>query len=457
MDSVGKAASRSLGLSVPVRRPPSNALAFRLFLVLVVFTLLSIPGRLEFLGVFRPTVTLVVLVGLLILMRRTSGEKDPSRTTLLLNVLVGYVVVTLPFIQWPGSVLRFGLENFVKAIVFFYFCVQLVDDTQRLRLFIYVVLGCQIFRVLEPLTLHLTTGYWGSAAYMADGRFMDRLSGAPSDIINPNGLAFVVLTAIPFMHYLLGGSPSRSARLLYLLLLVPLLYALLLTGSRSGMVGLVVVGGFILLNSKRKALMAMCVGIAALAMISTMDADQRDRYLSIFDRQTQNAATATGRLEGVTRDLDVAMTRPIFGHGIGTSREALANIAGVDQYSHNLYTETFIEIGVVGLSIYLAVLISIVGNVRAVSAALRVAKASNGSSKTSRRAMELSFCQRCGVATLGWVIMCATFSLASYGLSEFYWYMTAGISVALKRIVDMSFLGETLPPALNRTRKGEEV
>lgn len=413
-----------------------NSLAFRLFIVLIVFTLLSIPSRFPVLGVIRPTVLLIALITFLIFMAsRDPANRDHSNTTRFLNILIIYMVITIPFVQWPGSALRFGLEGFIKVAVFFYFAVHLIDSFQKLRMFVFVVMGCQVLRVLEPLYLHLTTGYWGSAAYIGGGEFMARLSGAPSDIVNPNGLAFVVLTAIPFMHYLLGGSSSKALRVLYVLLLPPMLYAFILTGSRSGMIGLLVVYGFIMLRSRHKLVLCMLAAVAAIVMIGTMSEELQDRYLSIVDRDTRNAATSEGRIEGVFGDLRVAMNRPVFGHGIGTSREALWNLSRRDQISHNLYTEVLIELGLVGLVLYLRVLVSILVNVRSAIQEMGRVRQSNERCLGAIKAGRLDFYLRCSEAVLAWFVLSLVFSLASYGLSEFYWYIVAGLSVVLKNLL----------------------
>jgi putative inorganic carbon (hco3(-)) transporter len=413
-----------------------RSIAFALFMVLVVFTLLNMPSRIPVLGVVRPTILLVALISVLIMASLSQVRtKDTSKTTRYLNLLILYVVLTLPFVEWPGSVLRFGIEGFVKVAVFFYFAVYLVDSYQRLRIFIFTFLACQVIRVLEPLYLHLTTGYWGSRAHMGGVDFMDRLAGAPHDIINPNGLAFVVLTALPFLHYLLGGSPKIVARLLYVALLPPILYAFILTGSRSGMVGLLVLYGIIMLRSRHKLLLGAAAALATVALLGVMSADLSDRYRSITDADTRHAATAQGRLSSITGELRVGLERPLLGHGLGTSREALANVAGRDQIAHNLYTEVFIELGAIGLAIYLLFLFSVFINVRSVGQEQRRLRDAPHTGADPPVADRLAFYQRLADATLVYFLMALVFSLASYGLSNHYWYMVAGLSVALRGLM----------------------
>ena len=411
--------------------PAKNA--FFLFLVLIVFTLLSVPTRVPVLGYLRPTVLLVAVIAVLIMVASNASRRPETPDTMRkLNVLFLYMLLTVPFVQWPGSVIRFGLEGFVKAAVFFYFTVYLVTTHKRLIQFIATIVTCQVIRVLEPLYLHITTGYWGGAAHMGGGEFMDRLSGAPSDIINPNGLAFVVLTTIPFLHYLLGGSPKAILKTVYVLLLPALLYALVLTGSRSGMIGLVVVFGFICYRSRHRTILIALGGIAVVGMLAVMTPDMRDRYLSIVDRtSTRHAATSEGRVEGVMQDFAVIKQRPLFGYGVGTSREALANVSGRDQISHNLYTEVLIELGVLGFLLYIRVLVSIGANVASVGKMKLPSSLRGEPNGRSQDSGVVAYYLRVREAAMAWFVMCLAFSLASYGLSEFYWYMVAGLSVAL--------------------------
>lgn len=426
------------------QRRSADPPGFALFIVLVVFTLLSVPSRWPALGIVRPTLLIVVVVAIQIIVHGGSPQQaDASRTTRRLNLLIGYILLTIPFVEWPGSVVRFGVENLLKVVVFFYFAAYLVDSFRRMRILIGAFVTCQVIRVLEPLYLHVTTGYWGDAASVGDGEFLARLSGAPSDIINPNGLAFVVLSVLPFLHYLLWGSGRKLYRLLYVILLPAVLYAFMLTGSRSGLVGLVVLVGFMVWRSPHRVTAILAAAVASVAMVSVMDAGMRERYLSLAETGTKHDVTRQGRIEGVEKDVQLGMRRPLFGHGLGTSVEALTHFRGRAQISHNLYTEAFIELGIVGLVLYLRVLLSILSNVRAVGPALKELARESLAGPIMMRPEDVAYAGNLAEAVYAWVVMCLVFSLASYGLSEFYWYMVAGISVALRNVVSMDITTPT--------------
>ena len=277
---------------------------------------------------------------------------------------------------------------------------------------------------------------------------MERLSGAPNDIINPNGLAFVVLTALPFIHYVLGGSKQSLVRLIYAALFTALLYALVLTGSRSGLIGLLVLTGAIILQSNHRMALLAIAGIVGVVLVGLMSNDLKDRYLSIADNATKNAATVVGRKQHLLDEIRVWSRRPLIGHGLGTSSEALSNQANRYQPSHNLYTEILVELGVFGLAIYLLFLASIFRNISAARSTVAALKG-----KVDREAVvRLAFYERCVTATLVFVVTCLVFSIASYGLSELYWYMIAGLTVAMRSLINAE-RGPVVPVSGRRSRK----
>jgi|WetSurMetagenome_2_1015567.scaffolds.fasta_scaffold00064_33 putative inorganic carbon (hco3(-)) transporter len=399
---------------------------YYIYLLFITSWFLHLGTRIPALGMIRFDLILVLVLFVTIFF----GNKDKevissirsSSTDKLLKILLIYMVVTLPFVEWPGSVLRFGIASLVKAVVFYYFTIYFVTTEPRLKTFMTVFLACQSIRIIEPVYLHLTQGYWGSHATMQGWEFMNRLSGSPSDIVNPNGLAFICLTVIPFYYFI--SRVSIMNRIIACAVIPLSVYALLLTGSRSGMVGLLFISAVIFLKSKKKIVLILLFILGIALSINLMDADFKDRYESIISSDTKNAATAEGRLEGVMKDFEVALRKPLFGHGIGNSREANVNFDNRDQPSHNLYTEVAQELGFVGLALFIMIIISIVGNFRKSRKILIDKKINNVYLNSMNDAM------------LVWLYMNIMFSFASYGLTSYEWYLFAGLSVVLKLIIE---------------------
>jgi O-antigen ligase len=407
---------------------PSGGASFSIYIAYLAFTFLNVPSRIPALGLIRPTVVFVAILALACLLNlEKTSERLRGPTTKWLTVLLIYILVTLPFVQWPGSVLRLNLEIFVRSIAFYFFTVALVDTPSRLRVFVLSFVSLQVFRAMEPLWLHLTEGYWGSWTHLGGGELMDRLSGAPADVINPNGLAYVVVTVIPFLHFWALSNRTFAKTLVYIALAPLLIYTLILSQSRSGMVALAIVVMGVLYFSRQRAAVVGVIVIAAMLVIPTLGPNQLARYQSLYRSDVAGADTAAGRISGIETDLAVAAKRPIFGYGLGTSLEANYNEAGATHLSHNLYTETLIELGAVGLFIFGAYLLATWRNARDV-----LRNISGSATSEERLGAQLVWLPK---ALLVWMAMSLVFGLASYGLSEYQWYLFGGLTVVTLRML----------------------
>jgi putative inorganic carbon (hco3(-)) transporter len=415
-----------------------QSFAFWLYLMFVCSWFLHLPARVPGMENARADLLLVGLIMGLSFASSGSAPAHPAdkRSRMLLFGLLVYAVLSVPLVEWPGTVAKVGIPQFFKAFVFFYFTSTLIDTPRRLKLLLGVFLACQVFRVLEPLYLHVTEGYWGSRASMANWESMDRLSGSPYDIVNPNGLAAIVLTVIPLLHYL--TTSSVTGRLIYISVLPAVLYALVLTASRSGMIGLAAIFGLLFLKSRHKILL-VTVAVAAVAFtVPRLSADLTDRYVSIFDDSAKNAATADERVDGLKQDLEVAKRRPLFGHGLGTSKEANAHFGTYGRPSHNLYTEVLQELGLVGLVIFLAYLWSVLASMFGLARTLRQSSDAPPILWALISALQVWF----GTNLL--------FSFASYGLSSYEWYLSAGLVEVSRRMIttaDAERASEPVRPA----------
>lgn len=397
-------------------------LPFVLYMIYLVSFFLHVPSRVTFLGLIRFDLLLVGATCVLIFSKSTMrGGSLDNASKYLISIFL-YSIAVLPLVEWPGSVISNGLYGFLKGSIFYFFTVTLVLSEARLKVTIFIFLACSIFRVFEPLYLNLTTGYLGSSTYLGEGEFAGRLAGAPSDTINPNGLAFVIASVFPFLHYVFAPI-NRKTFTVYVVLVPALLYTMGLTLSRSGVLALGIIGFGIFIKSKNKFLLLL-IGIFGLMLAwSSLDSVQKDRYLSLVSEDTKQASTAQGRVTGWLVDFEVAMNKPIIGHGLGTSREANWNVAGKDQISHMLWTEIWQEIGLIGLALFALYLFAIFKNFREASNLIKI----HHSNK--------EFLYRASQAMHVWLLMNLLFSFASYGLKSYEWYLFGGLSVSLLNAV----------------------
>lgn len=402
-----------------------SSLGLKLYLLFMVSYFIHLPSRVPALGSIRFDLLLVGVIVIYIVLNSAKDRgiiEDPVSKCIFF--LLGYIVLTIPVVEWPGSVLKQNLPIFIKAIVFFFFTGKLIHTERDLKLFVAVFLACQVFRIVEPLYLHIHEGYWGSSTF-AGGGFSDRLSGAPHDIINPNGLAFIVVITFAFSHFLMYPGPM-ILRMAYFVLVPILLYTLVLTQSRSGFIGLVIVYAGIVVRSKRKMILVMLSVLVALAVFANLDRVHQERYLSInfFRSDVRGHGTAMGRVTGWMSGLGVFLQRPIVGHGLGTSTEAGWNVARQGQIAHNMYIEILQELGIIGFIIFMNFL-------------YRVIKSFTAMRKKIEEVQSVTFIKSLCYSLETVVAFLLVFSMASYGLSVYPWYLVGGFCVAMLRVLDV--------------------
>jgi len=393
-----------------------SVVTFLLFQVYQIDFFLRISNRLD-LTAIRPTLLLFALTAITLLLQKDKLDgRFRHPITRAMNRFLFVIVITLPLVEWPGSVVRFHVPQFVQAIVFLYFTVLILDTHKRLKWYLFIFVACQVVRVVEPLYLNLTQDYWGDTTHLGGGEFANRLSGAPVDVINPNELGFVVVTIIPFLHYLLftGGWLKKS---IYLFLLPPLFYALILTMSRGAFLALLVVGFVIFRESRRKLLLVLVALGVTLAGWTVMDENQRDRYLSLVSDDSAQASTAEGRIDGIFKEFKLGFRRPIVGHGLGTTPEAKTHAGMGQQASHNMYAEVMIELGIVGIALFLYFIRQIYRQI-SFSRNYLLDHAGDAFENNLFKVFKVVF----------W--MFALYSINYWGLSQYYWYNLAGLVVA---------------------------
>lgn len=392
-------------------------LPYYLFLIYMCSFFLRIPARLSFLGAIRFDLLLVLLIFAMLF-----KVEPPAKTNVAKNarLLVIYSILVIPVVTWPGTAAFQGVPALIKSVIFFFFTYKLVINEDRLKTVVYLFIGLNTLRVIEPLYLNLAHGYWGSRTSFGWEQ-IERLAGSPYDVINSNGLAFVIASILPFFHYLFATG-NWKRKLIYISVLPIFLYTMSLTLSRSGLLAIFMIYGIVFLQSSRKGLIIMLGTIALIVSFLSLNEHQKDRYLSIVDSDTQSSASAEGRLDGWTTDFLVAMKSPIFGHGLGASAEANWNYAGATNKSHNLWLEVLQELGGIGLILFIRYSVSIFQGFK---------QAKSVFEKTSGQS---SFMHSCVLAMNTWLYMNLLFSLASYGLTSYEWYLFGAFSAIVLTI-----------------------
>jgi O-antigen ligase len=269
---------------------------------------------------------------------------------------------------WMGET-SVTVENYFKLVVFYVLLVTVVRSEQDLK---WIVAAFLV--VMAGYMLHSLREYYNGRHEYRMG--ITRMIGVDVAMGDPNTFGASVLYALPFVGVFWETSPgegSRSHRLLRCLLAW---YALLsvvciiLTGSRSAFLGLLLCGILAIFRSRWR----WGILLAALALAPFLwwliPAEKQLRFETILfpELGPANAQTsADSRIDGLKLGLQLFGDNPITGCGPGAWRQA----TGALVESHCLYGQVPGELGLVGVLAFLFVVFCLWSTWRKIRAAFR--------------------------------------------------------------------------------------
>jgi len=275
----------------------------------------------------------------------------PAFIFFILAMVLSYLVSPYPDTGW------FVLDKYLKQSVFYFLVLSTVSDAQMLRK---LLIG-----FLVVMGIYLTHSYKeyrnGRHQYrMGIVRMIgvDETSGEP----NAFGATFVYALplTVPFWREasrLATRKKRLAARLLLVYLTLLSLLCVLATGSRQAFVGLVVLGVYVLLLSKRRLKNIVLLTVLAPAAWYTMPESMQNRYLTLIDPSygPKNAQeSAEGRTHGLYDGIELWEKSPVTGFGPGSHAQA----SGVGFQAHNLYGQVLGELGTFGAVAFACVVLS---------------------------------------------------------------------------------------------------
>ena len=256
------------------------------------------------------------------------------------------------------------VEDWFKVLVFYVLLVTTVHDENGLKR---LVVG-----FLAVMSLYLAH----SLREYAGGRFtyrmgISRMIGVDRTLGDPNSFGASIVFALPFVPALwradVGGRWGKVALLGYTGLSV---LCLLLTGSRSSLLGLVVWSGLFALRLRRRWLWVGLAAAAAPVMFVALPESLQTRFETIVNPDVGPAnakESGEGRVQGLLKGIELWGANPVSGIGPGAWRPATRSTIE----SHNLYGQLMGELGTVGIVAFVFLLLCFWVNVRRAAAVRR--------------------------------------------------------------------------------------
>ena len=288
----------------------------------------------------------IALLALIFGVQTQNRPKLPTELKILILLLV-QMIATIPFAAWRGGSFNVVFNEFAKGVIVALLVFYSVANLKELRRLLYTQSALVATLAVGSVLVHQTE----------EGRLMGLGKGF---LENPNDLAINIAINFPLcVAFLLAAKGMRKA--VWGVGLLFMMYGVVATYSRSGMVALCLTGAICLwefgIKGRRSALL---VGVAIVGMLGVGVALVQPHYLARLGTLVKGGEIEgsgdRGSLEARTKLLKEAISltfhHPIFGVGPGNFQVVTEEW----RVAHNTYAELGAETGFPGLILFLLML-----------------------------------------------------------------------------------------------------
>jgi len=324
---------------------------------------------------------------------------------LILSVILSFFFAWDRQFSWDNAV-----YHFIKTVVLYCMIVGALETKEDLKIFVWSFILMFACLAYEP-AYYFVTGTSGSS-HMYGTNYI-----AETGILSGHvALANNVNQMLPLVFFLFIACNNRWLRLAAGLSFIVLLIALIGSGSRGGIVGMLVWGGMLvwLVDVKiKKIMIAVLVIIAMFTGAGTMIMNTANRI---------DETSAVGRLIGLTHGIEMLRKGNVIGVGPGCYLIARQKYFSYRMESHNIYGQLIGDLGIPG--IFATFLF-----IREVFRRLNQIKIN------TKDMFEDQFYYYLALGVLVSLVTRLIVSMASHGLYYFYWYAIAAIVVVSQRLI----------------------
>jgi O-antigen ligase len=239
-----------------------------------------------------------------------------------------------------GSGINPTVENWLKVGVFYVLVVSTVRNEEQLRFLAIAFLAIMALYIVHSFREFIN----GRHVYRMG---VARLVGVDVTMNDPNSFGATVLYSLPMIYPLWYETRKRWQKLLLVSYVLLACGCILLTGSRSAFVGLVLLCILAVAFSKHRYTFAIGIAIAAPLIWVSLREDLKNRYLTLIDPSVGPAnaeVSAESRVKGWWDGVQIWQEHPLLGAGPGSFGKA----RGYELQSHELYGQVLGEIGTIG-------------------------------------------------------------------------------------------------------------
>ena len=288
--------------------------------------------------------------------------ESSALTTLILFFFLWTTISSIFTISNP-DIVWFEWNIFFKIIIFYILCILIIKTKHHINVFIWAItLSAAYFGAAEGLKYIVTAG----------GHTVEGIPG--SRLRDRNDLALAVNMTLPLIVFLLSHTKSKWLKVALIGAIFFNVVAIVGSYSRGGLLGLIVIGGYFFLQSKRKLFVSIVL-ILSVAIGSLFVSDKWTNRMDTINTMEQDNSFL-GRVVAWKQAVLMAADHPIFGGGFKagqnpsvwylyeTDFHRLNFIIDTGDYqvkrpkaAHSIYFQVLGDQGFVGLFIFLTILL----------------------------------------------------------------------------------------------------
>lgn len=342
-------------------------------------------------------------------------------------------VLSIPFAIDSTEAWNTFIDFAIKTFLIFLVIVNAVRTETRMRLLWWLVLIVSIY-----LSINLIHDYEAGIFKIGLAETStQRVKGAINGLFdNSNDLALHLVTIIPIAFVLGIEKKGLLRKLIYFPITLLMLAAVIITFSRGGFLGTIVMALVLarkLGRRNRTAALATLV-LGFIFFVAVAPATYSGRLATIFDSASDITGSSSQRTEVLKRSIWVALRYPLFGVGLGNFHHKSAQELG----THNAYTQVAAETGIAAMICYIILIVHPIRKLRMIE---REMYERNDNSRYYYLAIGLQ------ASLIGYMVS-SFFAAVAY---QWYIYYLVGYAICLRRIYYLQQEEKLKPPAAATT------
>jgi len=285
--------------------------------------------------------------------------------------MIAFILICLLSIL--GSIyISHSLDTWMRVLrlfIIYMLIIQLIESKRQMKIYILFIIFSSVFHAFASVINYYQGNFISNVAMN-----IDRAVGIDQSFSGPNSLAATLVYTLPFIYYYYISEHSKFIKTLLVAVTPGIILCIILTGSRTGMAGVIF---FILLLiwQGRNKLRNAAIAVLVLTFIwVVMPGQYQDRFSSTIDLSSGSASanSAMGRVNGLVKGAKMAIDRPLTGYGIGSYATASATIYSIGDWheAHSLPGQLLGELGLLGTAsfiIWIYLLLKTIGRLVSIS------------------------------------------------------------------------------------------